>query len=228
METYNNQTSSSLFNNFSSKPIVLLCLVIITLFTVFGFFQSNKVVSTLSVTGQADMTAKPDSVSFVVTKVNTVSDVSAGIDTGKTDINRLITIVKELGGSDVEIKKTFYQITPQTSGFAIANAFSVKTTKVDNIDSLIKKLYTNGATSVSNVTYESKDINNVEQKLRQLVYKDAKDKALRITKSSNQRLGKVISITDDNTSNTSTIEDLQTNNGLINISKTITIVYQIK
>ena len=160
-------------------------------------------------------------------KVNTGNNISLSIDDGTNGINKLITISKELGGSDIEIKKTFYQITSTSTNYSVANAFSIKTSSIEKIDTLIKKLYENGATTVSNITFESNDIKNVEEKLRQDVYKNAKDKAQRIAKSAGKHLGKVISIADDDTNTTSTIEDLRNSDGLINISKSASVIYQI-
>jgi hypothetical protein len=227
--TYGNTSSVSSLNNFKRFKIPIIVLTLLLLgFWGYNSYQSKQIVSTISVTGVADVTAKPDTVSFVVTQVNLATDVSRGVAIGEVNIKKLIDITKESGGSDVEIKKTFYQISEATSGFSIANAFSVKTKKVENIDSLIEKLYSNGATTVSNVTFKSDDIKNVETQLRQKVFNDAKDKALRIAKSSGKRLGKIVSITDDGTSNTSSIKDMQSNDGLISISKSISVVYQLK
>lgn len=226
---FNNTTSSSSLSNQKSLKIPIIVLVVLlVVFFAYNSYQSKQIVSTISVTGVADVTAKPDTVSFVVTNVNLATDVSRGVAIGEVNIKKLIEVTKELGGADVEIKKTFYQVAEATSGFSIANAFSVKTKKIENIDSLIEKLYSNGATTISNVTFKSDDIKNVETQLRQKVFQDAKDKALRVAKSSGKRLGKIISITDDGTSNTSSIKDMQSNDGLISISKSISVVYQLK
>lgn len=226
---FNNPVSSnSLSNRKSLKvPIIVLAVLLIGFF-LYNSYQSKQIVSTISVTGVADVTAKPDSVSFVVTSINLATEVSRGVAVGEANINKLIEITKEIGGSDIEIKKTFYQVAESTSGFSIANAFSVKTKKIENVDSIIDKLYSNGATTVSNVTFKSEDIQNVETQLRKKVFQDAKDKASRIAKSSGKRLGKIISITDDGTSNTSSIKDMQSGDGLISISKSVSVVYQLK
>ncbi len=221
-------SSNSLSNRKSLKVPIIVLSVLLICFFLYNSYQSKQIVSTISVTGVADVTAKPDSVSFVVTNVNLATDVSRGVAVGEVNINRLIEVTKEFGGSDIEIKKTFYQVAEATSGFSIANAFSVKTKKIENVDSLIDKLYSNGATTVSNVTFKSDDIQNVETQLRKKVFQDAKDKASRIAKSSGKRLGKIISITDDGTSNTSSIKDMQSGDGLISISKSVSVVYQLK
>lgn len=220
--------TANLINKKSLKIPIIVIVVLLVIFFLYNSYQSKQIVSTVSVTGVADITAKPDSVSFVVTNVNLATDVSRGVAVGEVNINKLIDITKELGGSDVEIKKTFYQVAEASSGFSIANAFSVKTKKIENTNSLIEKLYSNGATTVSNVTFKSDDIQNVETKLRQKVFQDAKDKASRIAKSSGKRLGKIISITDDGTSNTSTIKDIQSGEDMISLSKSVSVVYQLK
>lgn len=221
-----NQTEISTKKNIS-KIVTLGCLIIIAVFSIFTFLKTNKTISTISVTGQADISAQPDTVKFVVTRVNAGNEISLAIDDGNVGINKLIKISKELVGDDAEIKKTFYQITSTGTSFSIANAFSVETPNTSNLDVLIKKLYQNGATTISNITFESKNIKNVEETLRKNVYLDALSKAKLIAKSAGKRLGRVISITDDNTNTTSTIEDLKTNNGSINISKSVSVIYQI-
>ncbi len=225
MENLNTTETSNQKN--LPKFITMGCLIIIAVFSIFTFLKTNSNISTISVTGQADISAQPDSVKFVVTRVNVGNEVSLAIDDGNNGINRLIGVAKEFGDPNMEIKKTFYQITSTGTSFSIANAFSVKTSKTDDLDNLIKKFYTYGATTVSNITFESENIKNVEEKLRQDVYADALKKAKLIAKSANKRLGRVLSITDDNTNITSTIEDLKTNNGSINISKSASVIYKI-
>lgn len=227
--TFSNTNPVSFLTSRKTLKIpIIIFVVLLVVFFVYNSYQSKQVVSTVSVTGVADVIAKPDTVSFVVTNVNLATDVPRGVAIGEVNIKKLIDVTKEIGGSDVEIKKTFYQVAEATSGYSIANAFSVKTKKVENTDSLIEKLYSNGATTISNVTFKSDDIKNVETQLRQKVFQDAKDKALRIAKSSGKRLGKIISITDDGTSNTSSIKDMQSGDGMISISKSISVVYQLK
>jgi uncharacterized protein YggE len=226
MEEYGSNVSPVRKNK--SKIITVVSLVLIALFTILAFFKSNSTISTVSVAGKADISAKADYVKFVVTKVNTGTNVSQVIDDGNNVIDRLVTVVKTSEGAGVEIKKTFYQISGDaTAGYSVANAFSIKTSNVDDVGLLIKKLYEGGVTNVSNVTFESKDIKNVEEKLRKEVYVDANDKAKRIAKSAGKRLGRVISIVDDDTSITSTIEDMTSNGGLINISKSASVIYKI-
>lgn len=223
MENFNTNDTSKIKN--IPKFITLGCLLVIAIFTLLNFF--NKTPSTIAVSGKSEVSAIPDHVKFVVTRINANSDINSAIDDGTTGINKLITISKELGGSDIEIKKTFYQITTSGNNYSVANAFSIKTSNVDKLDSLIKKLYSNGASTVSNIIFESNDIKNVEEKLREKVYQDAKDKAKRMAKSAGKRLGKVVSIVDDDTNITSTVEDLKTADGLINISKSVSVIYQI-
>ena len=225
MENLNTTETSNKRN--IPKLITTGCLIIIAVFSIFTFLRTNKTISTISVTGQADISTQPNSVKFVVTRVNAGNEISLAIDDGNNGINRLINIAKGFGDPNIEIKKTFYQITSSGTSFSVANAFSVETSATDNIDTLIKKLYQNGATTVSNITFESKNIKTVEDKLRQDVYADALKKAKLIAKSAGRRLGKVISITDDNTSITSTIEDLKANNGSINVSKSASVIYKI-
>lgn len=211
------------------KLVSLICLVIIAGFTILNYFTNNKVTSTITVNGESKTVAKADSVSLVATRVNSGTGIALAIDDGENGINTLVNTAKKLAGSTAEIKKTFYQVTSQTNGYSVANAISIKSTNVKDVSTLIKELYANGATSVSNVTFESTDLAGVEQKARTDAFKDAQEKAKRMAKSAGKRLGKVLSITDDNTGTTSTVKDLKTNDGTsISISKNVSVVYEIK
>jgi hypothetical protein len=223
----NNNLYQQTSSNNLSKIIPLAFLVVIAVFSLLTFLKISSTTATISVTGKSEILAKPDSVKFIVTRINTGVDVSATIDDGTNGINKLIAVAKELGGKDIEIKQTIYQTTNTGTVYSVANGFSIKTTNLDKIDNFIKNLYINGATSVSSVTFESNDIKNVDEKLRFQVYADAKDKANRIAKSASKRLGRVVSIVDDDTTIASTVEDLGNTDGLINISKSASVIYKI-
>ena len=226
MENELNLTKQGFISKSNSNKVVLILLVLILCLSVTILYRLTRTTSTISVTGRAEITAKPDRVSFIVTRVNTGVDASQAIDDGVAGINKLITLVREMGGSDVEIKKTFNQVTPGTNGYTVANAFSVKSKRVNEVDYLIKKLYMGGASTVSNVSFESSDIAGVEQRLRDDVYKDALEKAKRIARSAGKRLGGVVAITDDAGDNSSTVSTSMVEN-LISVSKSITVVYKI-
>ena len=212
-----------------SFKTIKISLVVLALFVgIFIYSKSTQVTPTITVVGTADTSTKADKVTFVITRINTSSDVALGIDDGINGINKLIKVVQESAGPNVEIKKTFYQITPQSNNYTIANAFSVSTDKTEEINNWIKKLYAAGATAVSNIVFESTNYNSADQNLKSEAINNAHQKAESTAKSMSKKLGKIISVSDESTNNSSTIESVNSDTNLINLSKSLSVTYQIK
>lgn len=191
--------------------------------------------SSINIIGVGRTNVAPEKVSFIVSRVNSGSDVVRTLDEGEAGIKSLINTTRSIVGADVEIKKTFYRLIPPSGTqtlYQVINAFSVTARQVNKINELVKSLYLEGATTVSNVSFESSNKSVTEQQARELAVKDAKAQAQRIAKAAGKRLGKLISITDDNTSATSTIgTDNQSGASLsldeIEIVKQVSVVYEI-
>ncbi len=191
--------------------------------------------SSLNVVGVGKVSVVPEKVSFIVSRVNSGSDVVRMLNEGEAGIKSLINTTRSIAGTDAEIKKSFYRTVPPSGTqtlYQVVNAFSVTANQVDKINELIKSLYLEGATTVSNVSFESSNKSLTEQQARELAVKDAKAQAQRIAKAAGKRLGKLISINDDNSSATSTIgTDSQSGAALsldeIEIVKKVSVVYEV-
>ena len=185
----------------------------------------------ITVMGEGKLTVAPESASLIVTKLNIGTDVSTTIDEGEKSINNLIALTSTVGGADSEIQRSFYQITPQTSQYIVANAFSIKTKNVAAINDLVKALYSAGATSVSNVTFTTSNPVKTEADARALAIKDASAKAKEIAKSAGKKLGRLVSISDDNSKANSSVGTSGTTSaslGQIEIVKQINLTYELK
>ncbi len=208
--------------------IGLLLLVIF----VYRFFLNP---STLTVIGQGEYSFSADKVSFVVTHVNAQQDSASAIDQGQQAINRLIQAVQTTD-DQAKIKKAFYQVNPTNQGsqlvYQVVNAFSVETHKVDQIDSLVKSLYSNGATTISGVTFGSSQEDEMTQKAREAAVQDAKQEAKRIAKAAGKRLGGIVAINDDLKTASGTVGDVSSGEGLANfknvsLNKQVSLVYRV-
>ena len=97
---------------------------------------------------------------------------------------------------------------------------------------MIKSLYIEGATSVSNVTFESTNKEEISQEARSLAVKNAKEEAKSIAKAAGKRVGKLISISDDNQEVSSTVTNINNqvdnaNFSNVSIIKTVSVIYEI-
>ena len=194
--------------------------------------------SPLTIVGMGQVTVKPEKVSFIVTHIAKSLDPITAIDEGDVAIKVLIDKAKAVAGEDAEIKTSFYQILPSSSGsittYQVANAFSISTTKIAKTNDLIHELYRFGASSISDVIFTGTDKEKTEQDARKAAVKDADKQAQAIAKAAGKRVGKIISITDDNAEATSTIgksSDTKAVNyallGEIEVTKRVSLVYEI-
>lgn len=218
---------------------------IFTLMTLYGALSTFLFkTAAITVVGEGVMKMKPAEVSLIVTRVNTSQDVNIAINEGEAGMKILIDTATSLVGTDAEIRKSFYQLQPSVSQdvvagkvspivrYQTANAFSIKTKNVEKVNELIKSLYRDGATTISNISFTSDDKGKTEQKARELAVKDAKEKASLIAKAGGKQLGRLVSITDDNVSPTSTVGTQGADTsaltlGDMEITKRVSLVYEI-
>lgn len=187
----------------------------------------------LTVVGEGKLSVVPEKVEMIATKVTANADVTKAIDDNELGIKALMDITRGIAGADTQIQKSFYQVTPQSGQYLVASAFSIKTSNVAQVNSLVKTLYQSGATSVTNVKFSASDQTASEQQARVLAVKDAKDKALKIAKAAGKRVGRLVSISDDNTVASSSVgtapvgTGTQVSLGQIEIVKRVQVVYEV-
>ncbi len=187
----------------------------------------------LTVVGEGKLSVVPEKVEMIATRVTANPDVTKAIDDNGLGIKALMDIARGIAGADTQIQKSFYQVTPQSGQYLVASAFSIKTSNVTQVNSLVKTLYQSGATSVTNVKFSASDQTATEQQARVLAVKDAKEKALKIAKAAGKRVGRLVSISDDNTVALSSVgtasvgTGTQISLGQIEIVKRVQVVYEV-
>lgn len=181
--------------------------------------------TSLTVVGVGRITTAPQEVSLIVTKVTQGAIASTAIAEGDREIKLLIDQTKQITKDpELKIQQSFYRVsTTATSQYVVANAFSVRTNNVTAVDTLQRSLFQAGATSVSDVSFTTSDQNKTEQEARIKAVEDAKRQAQLIAQSANKRLGKILSIQDDNTPAASSI---QTGTD-IDIVKRVAVIYEL-
>jgi uncharacterized protein YggE len=121
--------------------------------------------SVLTVVGEGKVSATPEKMSLIVTKVTSGVDVDKVISEGENGLRSLKETARSIAGGDAEIQESFYQLAPTTANragvlvtlYQVANAFQVTTKNVDKSSDLVKSLYLDGATTVSNVSFVPAD-----------------------------------------------------------------------
>ncbi len=232
-----------MFSEFRSQPFVyrfwmmigMLVVVYALLFIVPPMLFKP---STITVAGEGKLQVAPDQVSMIVTRVNSSTDVNRAVTEGEAGIRVLMDTATNVAGKTTEIKKSFYQLQPAPTAdktgyrYQVANAFSLTSKDVSKATELIKTLYQDGATTVSNISFIAKDQEKSEQLTRQFAVKNAKQQAEKIAAATGKRLGRLISISDDNAQSSSTI-GTQSNDASgsafdqIELSKRVSVMYEL-
>lgn len=196
-------------------------------FLVLAYFYKNQQTATISVTGSAKQEYPIGEVSLIVSKGNASSDITQAINQNESDIKQLIDVVKQAAGTDVEIKKNLFQVTPSGNQYVVANAFGATIKKQLRLSNLIRQLYLTGATSVSNIALVPQDKLTAEKELRQQAVSNAETNAKAIASSVGKSIKRVISLVDDQQSPNSTVSPDGSDQSLISVSKNVTVVYEI-
>jgi len=202
-----------MFSEFRSQPLTHRFWMIFGLFGALVFVAQSYFFkpSTMTVTGEGKLKVVPDQVSMVVTRVNSSADVARAVAEGEAGIRVLMDTTSNIVGGSVEMKKSFYQLQPAATAdrtgfrYQVANAFLLTSKDVSKTNELIKSLYQDGATTVSNISFIAKDQEKSEQEARQLAVKAARKQAENIAKSTGKHLGRIVSVSDDNVDAQSTI-----------------------
>ncbi len=237
------QNTTAFFHNHKKAISIVLAILGAIVLIKMIFFKS----AVISVIGTGRLTAKPDKVEMLVTRVDSNPDPILAIMAGEESVNTFIAKAKKLAGDDVEIQKSFYQVTPSVvTGdvlYQVVNVFKITGQDPSKVTDMIKGFYAAGATTVTGVNFIPEDRDSVTQEARKSAIKDAKQQAKNIAKASGKRVGRIISIGDDLSKGSSTVStsesapmgenapaQLNYSSGVptdIDISKSMTVTYEI-
>lgn len=205
-------------------------LLVVVLGSVGWVAYSSMKPALVTVSAVGEVSVAPSSVSMVVTRVDASSEAGTAIDQNKAAMDQLIAKIKSLAGSDVVVKRSVYQVTPQNNQYVVVSGLTVKSKDVNGVNELVKQLYLSGATTVSNMDFEAMDKMGSEQLARKEAVKKATDQAKNMAKSAGKNLGRLISLLDDESIGSSgTVTDVskQNDSKTIVVSKKVQMVYEI-
>lgn len=215
-------------NNWKRYFPVIIVVIIIWLgwMSVTSFFKA----AIITVSGVGEVSVAPAKVSLVFTRIDSAADAALAIDANKSATDKLVAFAKNFGGQGTEIKRSNYQVTPQNNQYVVVTGVTVKTPSYKSINDMVKELYRSGATTVSNLTYESADRVASEQLARKVAVKNAKIQAEKLASAGGKRLGRLVSMLDDDSVNSEgTVADVSKQDTVdqMMVSKKVQMVYEI-
>lgn len=177
-------------------------------------FEPNY--ATINVEGVAEVTAVPDIGAFRFTVEAEAVDVTAAQEESGEKINDIMSYLKEEGSvGEKDIKTTGYNTYPRyeyearafcvggncdrervLKGYVVTQSVSVKVRDIEKAGELIAGVGSRGATNMSGLSFEVDDIEGKKEEARLLAIADAKEKAKKLAKELEVRLGDILSFND--------------------------------
>lgn len=215
---------------FSQLVIILLLLGVLGSLITFGvlFFTIGKVKINLSglpgqepdrgivVNGTGKVKAVPDVAVFIATVKEEGATVAVVQDKGTKKMNEITRVMKSEGIEDKDLKTVNYSLNPKykydanynrtIDGYTLTQGLQVKVRKTDKAGDLLTKATTAGANEVSSLSFTIDEPEKLEDQAREKAVADASARAELMVKAANQKLGKIIAISEVTTSNNYTPE----------------------
>ena len=228
----------------NSKPwLITIVLLLALVWLVKNLFFSS---TAISVVGVGEMSVEPAAVEMLITRVDSNPDPVVAVSQSEDQLAAILSEAKRIAGNNLEIQKSFYQVTPTVVGgdviYQVANVIKITAADPALASDLIKSLYGVGATTISNVNFIPADQDQVTQEVRKAAMQDARQQAKSMARASGKRVGRMVSISDDLAEAGGTVSsDDQTTTDLaaelgssitatpskIDVSKSVTVTYYL-
>jgi uncharacterized protein YggE len=200
--------------------VVLMALVVaLGSYAYYTVKQANYNVmgpTTISVTGEGEVTAIPDIGQFNFTVTASGTDAAIAQEESAKKINEVIAFLKEASVEEKDIKTSGYNLYPKYSyeqapcrvgmycpseqvqdGFEVSQTVSVKVRDTKNSGALISGVGTQGATNISGIEFTIDDTSVLKDEARSIAIKDAKDKAKVLAQDLGVSLDEMVGYSED-------------------------------
>lgn len=169
-------------------------------------------VTTISVTGEGEIFAKPDIGSFSFTVQATGTDATAAQNKNTEAMDAIVSYLKEAGVAENDIKTDYYNLNPKfryeqrpcmmggycppsdpiPDGFDVMQNVTVKVRALDTAGKLIAGVGEKGATNISSLQFTIDDESVLKDQARTEAIDNAKEKAQALADSLGMKLGKIV------------------------------------
>lgn len=194
--------------------IILGIAVLACAFYQFKALPQNSVPNYVSVSSEGKVYIKSD---IAIVSLGVHSDAPKSQDAvlqNNEKMNAVIKAIKDAGVLEKDIKTTLYNLSPtygsqpqpmmypyyptdsKVIGYSLDQQVEVKIRNFDNINNILDKVTSAGATNVGNLQFSVDDPEKVRAEARDMAIKKAKEKIKDIAKSSGIRLGKLVNVSE--------------------------------
>jgi uncharacterized protein YggE len=185
---------------------------------------------TITVSGEGDVLAIPDTAEFSFTVQNTAADVATAQAAAAKSENAIVAYLKTQGIAETDIQTTDYEVNPQyeyqqtacpnvlvsggvsgsgiycppskqiLTGYQVSESVSVKVHDTTKAGALLSGIGGKGASQVSGLSFTSSDQDTLQDQARDKAIADAKTQAQTLAKSLGVSLVRIVSFNENGTS----------------------------
>jgi uncharacterized protein YggE len=176
--------------------------------------------NTITVSGEGEVFAVPDTATFSVTVQETAKDVSTAQTTATKKSNDIIAYLKTQGIDEKDIQTTDYNVNPQyeygqtacpsgiycppgkqtLSGFEVSQTLTVKVRDTKKAGDILSGVGGKGASSVSGLSFTVADQDALDAEARDKAIQSAKDKADALARSLGVHIVRVVGFSENGNS----------------------------
>lgn len=229
-----------------NSKTILVVLALALVVSIFGNIYiatyKNYNPSVITVVGEGKVKTAPQLVQFNISYATTSSTAQNALNLEKIMRQKIINLLGAYGVSTSDVQVAYPQAGAVQVGNGIsyqaANTLIVKMKQVQNIDQLINQLYTLGSLTVNNIVFTTSDPRAFEDQAITQAVQDGMARAQKLAATSGRKLGRLVSITGQQTQAVGTVtrdagSTTGTNTGTatpgqIEITRDVSLVYELQ
>lgn len=193
------------------RPFTVLIPLLLTTALAAPVFAAEDIVGTLSIAGQGQVTAAPDT-AFITSGVTTEGATAReALDANTAAMTNLMETLKAAGIEARDIQTSGftvapnyvysdtrdangYTLPPKINGYQVSNSVSVRVRKLDDLGAVLDKAVTVGANTINGISFAVEDPTKLYDEARKAAFADARRKAELYAGAAGSDLGKIQSI----------------------------------
>lgn len=203
--------SEDFFKRLKIIPFAVLALAAVAYVYQYGKSVRLTNQNSFTVVGEADLETANDVATFTASVVTEGGNNVADIQKQNVDkMNSINAFLKEQGVEKKDLKTSQYTLAPRytsqicasgqacpppsIAGYTLTQTLTVKVRDLEKLGNILSGITGKGANTVSGITFTVDDDNEARQKAREEAIQNAQKKARDIAKAGNFRIGRLISI----------------------------------
>lgn len=171
--------------------------------------QSQDFLRTINIQGTGSVAGTPDLATVNTGVVTQAETADVALSDNNKQFENVLSVLKEKGIEQNDIQTTSFNINPRFErqpnatqgkiiGYEVTNRVQVKVRKIDDLGEILDALVTAGSNRISGISFSIADPTALRDDARKAAVEDAKRKAELYAVAAGVKVGKVLTISENN------------------------------